>query len=153
MLNTVVLMGRITHELEMRQTQNGTIVCTFTLAVERSYSSGGDRQTDFIDCIAWRNTAEFICKYFNKGDMIAIDGELQTRNWEDKQGNKRKTVEANVRQAHFCGSKAAKSDSAARSTNYTATPQQATQSQSQATQQAFQQSGLEDILDDADLPF
>ena len=96
MLNIAVIMGRLTAAPELRTTPNGVSVTSFSVAVDRSYSSrsGGERQTDFINVVAWRGTAEFICKYFQKGQMIAIDGSIQTRNYEDKQGNKRTAVEA-----------------------------------------------------------
>ena len=105
-LNTVVLMGRITRDPELRHTQSGTAVTSFTLAVDRSYTDrSGDRQTDFFDIVAWRNTAEFIAKYFNKGDMIAIEGVLTTRDYTDKEGKTRKVVEVTVNTASFCGNK------------------------------------------------
>jgi len=106
MINNVVLMGRITHDLELKSTANGVNVVSFTLAVERSYAPQGEkRQADFIDCVAWRNTAEFITRYFSKGSMIAVTGEIQTRSYEDKNGNKRKAVEIVVNNASFCGEK------------------------------------------------
>lgn len=106
MINNVVLMGRLTTTPELKSTQSGTSVTSFTLAVERSYAKQGEqRQADFIDCVAWRNTADFITKYFQKGDMIAVTGEIQTRNFEDKNGNKRKATEVLVNQASFCGGK------------------------------------------------
>ena len=89
-----------------RNTANGVAVTSFTLAVERSFVKQGEqRQADFIDCIAWRNTAEFIARYFQKGSMIAVIGSIQTRTFEDKNGNKRKATEVVVEQASFCGSK------------------------------------------------
>lgn len=104
MLNVCTLMGRIVHTPELRTTQSGTSVVSFTLAVERSYAPKGQQwETDFIDCVAWRNTAEFIYRYFGKGQLIAVAGEIQTRNFEDRQGNKRKAVEVNVSQASFTG--------------------------------------------------
>lgn len=107
MLNIAVIMGRLTATPELRTTPNGISVTSFSVAVERSYSSrnGGERQTDFINVVAWRGTAEFICKYFTKGQMIAINGSIQTRNYEDKQGNKRTAVEIVADNANFCGSK------------------------------------------------
>ena len=106
MINNVVLMGRLTAAPELKSTTTGTAVTAFTIAVERAYTKQGEqRQTDFIDCVAWRNTAEFITKYFQKGSMIAITGSIQTRNYEDKNGNKRKAVEILVGNASFCGSK------------------------------------------------
>ena len=107
MLNRVVIMGRITVNPELRQTQGGVSVLSFTVAVDRRFTSpGGERQTDFIYCVAWRHNAEFISKYFVKGQMIAIDGMLQSRNYIDKNGNNRSVTEVVVENASFCGSKA-----------------------------------------------
>ena len=107
MINNVVLMGRLVAAPELKSTQSGTAVTAFTLAVERAYAKQGEqRQADFIDCVSWRNTAEFITKYFQKGSMVAITGSIQTRNYEDKNGNKRKAVEVLVNNVSFCGSKA-----------------------------------------------
>lgn len=94
MLNKIVIMGRLTHDPEMRQTGSGTSVTSFSLAVERDYSGrdGGEKQTDFIDVVAWRHTAEFVDKYFAKGDMAAVSGRLQIRDWTDKDGNKRRSA-------------------------------------------------------------
>lgn len=106
MLNNVVIMGRLVNTPELKATQNGTSVTAFTVAVERSYAKSGEqRQADFIDCVAWRQTAEFITKYFQKGSMIALKGSIQTRNYEDNNGNKRKAVEIVVDDVSFCGSK------------------------------------------------
>ena len=106
MLNNCILMGRLTHAPEMRTTGNGTNVLSFTLAVERSYQAKGEeKKADFIDCVAWRNNADFIARYFGKGDMIAVIGELQTRTYTDKDDNKRKAVEIVVSSASFCGGK------------------------------------------------
>ena len=107
MINNVVLMGRLVATPELRNTQTGLAVTSFTIAVDRSYVRQGEqRQADFINCVAWRNTADFITKYFQKGSMIAVTGSIQTRNYEDKNGNKRTAVEVIVDQASFCGSKA-----------------------------------------------
>lgn len=104
--NGVHVMGRITRDLELRHTQSGTAVCQFCVAVTRSFKdANGEYQSDFIDCVAWRNSAEFITKYFSKGAMIALDGELQTRNYTDKDGNKRKATELLVSSAAFTGEK------------------------------------------------
>ena len=104
MLNRVILMGRITHNLELKQTQNGTAVLSFNLAVERNYApQGEERQTDFISCVAWRKTAEFINKYFAKGRMIAIEGNLQTRTYDDKNGVKHYVTEVIVDSVSFTG--------------------------------------------------
>ncbi len=107
MINTVVLMGRLTEYPELKQTKSGLSVTSFSVAVDRGYAAkGGDRQTDFIRCVAWRQTAEFICKYFSKGQMIALTGSVQTRSYTDKDGNNRTAVEVVAGQASFCGSKA-----------------------------------------------
>lgn len=106
MLNCAIIMGRLTAAPELKQTQNGIGVLSFSVAVERSYAKEeGQKQTDFINCIAWRNTALFISKYFHKGDMIAVQGEIQTRTWTDNQGQKRYATEIVVGQASFCGGK------------------------------------------------
>lgn len=105
-MNVCALTGRFTSEPELKTTSNGVSVTSFCLAVDRKYQpSGEEKKADFIDCVAWRNTAEFICKYFNKGSMIGIEGEIQTRTFEDKNGNKRKATEVVVGNASFCGSK------------------------------------------------
>ena len=94
MLNNVTLMGRICNDIELRRTGNGTAVSSFTLAVERDVKKeNGEKETDFIDIVCWGKTAEFVQKYFGKGKMAIVKGRLQARRWEDKDGNKRKTVE------------------------------------------------------------
>ncbi len=106
MLNVVALMGRLVADPELRHTPQGVSVTTFTIAVDRSFAKQGtERQTDFIDIVAWRGTAEFICKYFQKGRMIAVDGSIQTRMYQDKNGNNRKAFEIVVNNANFVGSK------------------------------------------------
>ena len=109
MLNRVILMGRLTADPELRKTASDLSVTSFTLAVDRNYGKGADRQTDFINCVAWRQTAEFISRYFQKGRMIALEGSLQTRNYEDKTGAKRTAYEVIVDQAYFADSKPAES--------------------------------------------
>lgn len=104
MLNNVAIMGRLTADPELKNTADGTSVCSFTIAVDRDYvKRGEDRQADFIEIVAWRQTAEFVGKYFHKGSLIAVNGSIQTRNWEDKNGNKRKAVEVRADVVHFCG--------------------------------------------------
>ena len=107
MLNVAVIMGRLTADPEVRHTTGGVSVTSFTVACERSYSNpkDGNRETDFIDCVAWRNTADFIGKYFSKGQMIVVQGEIQTRNYEDKNGSKRKAVELIANNVNFGESK------------------------------------------------
>nr|DAE51440.1 MAG TPA: Single strand binding protein [Caudoviricetes sp.] len=102
MLNTAILMGRLVSDPELRHTSNDVAVTSFTIAVDRSYiKAGAERQVDFIDIVAWRNTAEFVCRYFRKGRMIAVQGSIQTRSYTDGQGNKRKAVEVVADNVHF----------------------------------------------------
>lgn len=104
MLNHIVIMGRMTNDPELRRTGNGTAVVSFTLAVERDYSKE-EKVTDFIDCVAWKNTAEFVSKYFSKGRMAVVSGSLQIRGWTDKDGNKRRTAEVIADNIYFGDSK------------------------------------------------
>lgn len=107
MLNSVALMGRLVYDPELRTTPQGTSVCSFRLAVDRSFVRQGEqRQADFLDIVAWRQTAEFVCKYFHKGSLIAVAGSLQSRQYQDKHGNNRTAVEVVASQVSFCGGKA-----------------------------------------------
>jgi single-strand DNA-binding protein len=122
MLNQIVLMGRLTRDPELRHTQSGTPVASFTLAVDRDYTSkdGGEKQTDFIDIVAWRNTAEFVSKYFFKGRMAVVSGRLQIRDWTDRDGGKRRSAEVVADNIYFGDSKKANEGPAAPSGgNYT----------------------------------
>lgn len=106
MLNKIVLMGRLTRDPELRQTQSGNSVVSFTLACDRDFAAqGAEKETDFVDIVAWRGTAEFVSKYFSKGRMAVVSGRLQIRNWEDKDGNKRKTAEIVAESVYFGDSK------------------------------------------------
>jgi len=106
MLNCAVIMGRLTADPELRTTNTGLSVTSFTVAVDRSYvRAGEERRADFINVVAWRGTADFVTRYFRKGSMIAIQGSIQTRNYEDKQGNKRTAFEIVADNVSFCGSK------------------------------------------------
>lgn len=107
MLNHITIMGRLTRDPELRYTQAQTPVASFTLAVDRDFGGkdGADRQTDFIDCVAWRSTAEFISKYFSKGSLAVVAGRLQLRDWTDKEGNKRRNAEVIVENIYFGESK------------------------------------------------
>ena len=106
MLNRICIMGRLTAAPELRYTQQNTPVASFTVAVDRDYQQGGsERQTDFIPCVAWRGTAEFVSKYFTKGSMAAVSGRLQLRDWTDKDGNKRRTAEVVAESVYFGESK------------------------------------------------
>lgn len=106
MLNRTVIMGRFTADPELRRTQNGTACCSFSLAVERDFrGKNGDRETDFIDLVAWSGTAELVAKYFTKGRMAAVEGRIQTRSWTDKHDQKRKSTEIVVENIYFADSK------------------------------------------------
>lgn len=106
MLNTITIMGRLTRRPEKRVTPTGITVTRFSVAVERDFG-GEDRITDFIDCVAWRASGDFVERYFDKGDMICVVGSLQSNEWKDRDGNARKSWEINVERAYFCGSKKA----------------------------------------------
>ena len=107
MLNRIILMGRLTRDPELRHTQSGTAVASFTLAVDRDFKSrdGGERATDFIDIVAWRSTAEFVSKYFTKGRMAVVEGRLQIRDWTDRDGGKRRSAEVIADNVYFGDSK------------------------------------------------
>jgi len=112
MFNKCILMGRITADPELKSTNSGTQVTTFRLAVDRAYAKDGNRVTDFLNVVAWSGNADFICKYFHKGDAILIDGNIQTRAYEDKKGNKRNSVDIVVDRAFFAPTNNAKKDKA-----------------------------------------
>ena len=106
MINMVALMGRMTYSPELKSTPNGVSVLRFQVACDRTYQKDNqNRQADFIDCVAWRQTAEFISRYFHKGSMIAVEGTIQTSNYTDKDGNKRKQIEVLANNVSFCGGK------------------------------------------------
>ena len=106
-INQICIMGRLTRAPELRHTQSGTAVASFTLAVDRGFTpkDGGERQTDFIDCVAWRQTGEFVAKYFGKGQMAAVTGRLQIRDWTDTEGHKRRSAEVIAEHVYFTESK------------------------------------------------
>ena len=107
MLNHITIMGRLTRDPELRRTGSGIAVASFSVAVDRDFSGrdGGEKETDFIDCVAWRQTGEFVSKYFTKGSMIVVSGRLQIRSWTDKDGNKRRTAEVVADNVYFGESK------------------------------------------------
>ena len=130
MLNRIIVMGRMTRDPELRRTNSGTAVASFTVAVDRDFKpQSGEKETDFIDVVAWRNTAEFVSKYFSKGRMAVVDGRLQIRDWTDKDGNKRRTAEIVADSVYFGDSK--------RDGGETVEPK----------------GGFSEIEDDGDLPF
>ena len=120
MLNKIFIMGRLVRDPEMRHTQNGTPVTSFTLAVDRDFKDkqSGERATDFIDCIAWRGTAEFVCNYFGKGRMAVVEGSLQIREWKDKDGNNRRSTEVVADSVYFGDSKKIEGNPVNATTNY-----------------------------------
>lgn len=150
MLNTVVLMGRLTADPELRHTSNDIAVTSFTLAVDRSYvRSGSERVTDFINVVAWRNTAEFVSKYFNKGQLVAVQGSIQTRTYQDKDGNKRYAVEVVADNVYFAEPKRDYSQSSQR------VPENNSSFESQAPS-SFENGSVDDFKEipiDDDLPF
>ena len=105
MLNHITIMGRLVRDPELRKTGSGVSVASFTVAVDRDFAKDGEKKTDFIDCVAWRQAGEFIAKYFTKGRMIVVDGHLEIREWTDKEGNKRRNAEVIVANAYFGDSK------------------------------------------------
>lgn len=157
MLNVVAIIGRLVADPELRTTQQGTNVCTFRIACERSYTpKGQQRQADFVDIVAWGKTAEFICKFFQKGSMIAVDGSLQTRQYQDKQGNKRTAVEVLANNISFAGAKAADKPAARDFDRQTQTYTHEAKTAQSAPQPAYTQGNMDDfavISDTDDLPF
>ena len=150
MLNKVILMGRITRDLELKYTQSGTAVCSFSVAIDRRFvRQGEERQTDFINVVAWRQQAEFVAKYFAKGRMINVVGSLQTRSWEDQNGQKRTTTEVIAEEINFCGEARQNGEAAAN-----APVQPAFQSAApQYNNSPSSSDGFEPIDVDDDLPF
>ncbi len=150
MLNRITIMGRLTHDPELRRTDSGIAVTSFTLAVDRDFApkDGGERETDFIDCVAWRQTGEFVSKYFAQGRMAVVSGRLQIRNWTDKEGNKRRSAEIVADNVYFGDSKRDADSSPA--SGYTA-PAPAAPSSTYGYSGASNFAMLDD--DDAQLPF
>lgn len=149
MLNVVAIMGRLTADPELKTTPSGVSVCRFTLAVDRNFAKAGtERQTDFVSCVAWRNTAEFISRYFVKGQMMAVNGSIQTGSYTDNNGNKRYTFDVVVDNANFTGSKR---EDGSQNSGYSPAPRQDTApapTYSSGSAGDFQEMPLDD-----DLPF
>ena len=136
MLNRIIVMGRMTRDPELRRTNSGTAVASFTVAVDRDFKSqSGEKETDFINVVAWRNTAEFASKYFSKGRMAVVEGRLQIRDWTDKDGNKLRSAEIVADSVYFGDSKRDGGDTV------------------QSEPQSEPQSGFGEVEDDGDLPF
>lgn len=153
MINAAVIMGRLTADPELRQTQSGISVTRFSVAVERPYSKDGERQTDFLDVVAWRNTADFVCRYFVKGQMIAISGSIQARTYTDRDGNRRKSVEIVADGVSFCEDKPER-----KAQTYDAEPVSAEPAKPpEKPEPRYQQQSMDDFVDvpmsDDDLPF
>ena len=157
MLNVVAIMGRLVADPELRTTPAGHSVCSFRIACDRSYvQQGQERQADFIDIVAWRQRADFVSKYFQKGSMIAIEGSLQTRQYQDKQGSKRTAVEVVANNISFAGTKRQDSQSVPSYEQQTTSHVQQAKAAQNASQPAYTQGSMDDfavINDDDDLPF
>lgn len=122
MLNHIVIMGRLTRDPELRRTGSGVAVANFTLAVDRDFTGkDGEKETDFIDCVAWRNTGEFVSKYMSKGRMSCVSGSLQIREWTDKDGGKRRAAEVVANNVYFADSKNAAENGSTGATAYAPT--------------------------------
>ena len=165
MLNRVILMGRITQDLELKQTTGGTSVLSFSVAVDRNFvRQGEERQTDFINCVAWRQQAEFISKYFGKGRMIALEGNLRTRTYDDRNGTKHYVTEVFVDSVSFTGEKAQQSGNSSYSGSYSNSYSNQNSAPRQASQPAYNEPSqkpiaigdlddFEEILGDDGVPF
>lgn len=157
MLNVVAIMGRLVADPELRTTTQGNSVCSFRIACDRSYvQQGQERQADFIDIVAWRQQADFVSKYFQKGSMIAIEGSLQTRNYQDKNGNSRTAVEVVANNISFAGAKRQDSQNAPSYEQQTTSHVQQAKAAQNAPQPAYTQGSMDDFVvinDNDDLPF
>ncbi len=149
-MNKVFLMGRLTADPELRQTPAGVSLTSFTIAVDRRFSKDGQRQTDFIRCTAWRQQAEFICKYFKKGSMICVIGNIQTRTWDGQDGKKQYATDIVVDEVHFTGSK---SETGTSGGGYQNAPQQAPQQGIAPDFDSFDAMGFIADASEDDLPF
>ena len=152
MLNRIILMGRLTRDPELRRTGSGTAVTSFSLAVDRDFKSqSGEKETDFIDIVAWRNTAEFVSKYFTKGRMAVVEGRLQIRDWTDKDGGKRRSAEVVADNVYFGDSKRDGGDNSGYNAGYAPAPasHSAAPSNFSASGSDFAEIGE----DDGELPF
>lgn len=153
MLNTTILMGRLVADPELRHTPNNVAVTSFTLAVDRSYvKAGAERQVDFIDIVAWRSTAEFVCRYFRKGQLVAVQGSIQTRSYQDKEGNKRKAFEIVADNVYFAEPKR-DSSSAPQGGGYQNSGYSREMSEPAPSYASGNTGDFEEIPTDDDLPF
>ena len=156
-MNVVAIMGRLVADPELRTTTQGNSVCSFRIACDRSYvQQGQERQADFIDVIAWRQQAEFVSKYFQRGSLIAVEGSLQTRQYQDKNGNRRSAVEVVANNISFAGAKRQDAQSVPSYEQQTTSHVQQAKAAQNASQPAYTQGSMEDFVvmnDDDDLPF
>ena len=158
MLNHIVIMGRLTRDPELRYTQSQTPVVSFSVAVDRDFGGrdGGEKQTDFIDCVAWRSTAEFVSKYFRKGSMVVVSGRLQIRDWQDRDGNKRRSAEVVADNVYFGESRRREDDNrdSYGAGNYAGNSYGGNSYDSNRGASAPARSGFEELSDDdGELPF
>lgn len=159
MLNVVAIQGRLTHDPELKTTPNGVNVCSFRIAVDRSFTrQGEERKADFIDVTAWRKSAEFVSKYFQKGSMISVQGRLETRQYQDKNGNNRTATEVLAAEVGFCGPKSAENPATASYEKQTANHVREANAAHSAPQQpqSYAQGSVDDFaeISDADeIPF
>lgn len=151
MLNKIIIMGRLTRDPELRYTQSNVPVCSFTVAVDRDYASNGEKQTDYIDCVAWRAGGEFVSKYFTRGSLIVVDGRLESRKWQDRDGNKRTSWEVNVDHTYFGGSKRDNDGIGTQAQSSASAPAPAQPSSNYPLQQGF--TDIDPDEDDGELPF
>ena len=143
MLNSCTIQGRLAADPQLRQTTSGKSVCSFRVACNRNF--GKDPETDWLDCVAWGQTGEFVSKYFQKGEQILLQGSIQTRQYQDKNGNNRKAVEINAERVFFCGGKQTQENAE--------TPPQAHTDPNAAIVQTFSTGNFEPVAEDEDLPF
>ena len=148
MLNKIVIMGRLTRDPELRYTQQNTPVCSYTVAVDRDFITNGEKKTDFVDCVAWRQGGEFVSKYFAKGSLIVVEGRLESRQWTDRDNNKRVTWEINVDHSYFGGSKRETGESSGSSAQ---APESTLSRGYEAAQTKF--TDIDPDEDDGELPF
>ena len=152
MLNHITIMGRLTRDVELRSTQSGVSVASFTVAVDRDFGArdGGEKQTDFIDCVAWRQTGEFVSKYFRKGSMIVVSGRLQSRKWQDRDGNNRTNWEVNADNVYFGESRRDGGDTTG---NDRASYSRSEPARRESSYSSNSYSSFSEMEDDGDLPF
>ena len=155
MLNHITIMGRLTRDPELRHTQSNTPVASFTVAVDRDFSGrdGGEKQTDFIDCVAWRQTGEFVSKYFRKGSMIVVSGKLQSRKWQDRDGNNRTNWDVIADNVYFGESRRDGGDTTGNDRSYNRSEPARRENSYNSNYSNNSYSSFSEMEDDGDLPF